>query len=245
MKEKLQNRKSIGSISGIKKQEQRTKVNTIVIIKEESNYPQSSLIKLFDKNRTFYYKIIKEGTYPPSNQYYYTKYSKHPIPNNYIIKTQYGKAKHFTQFQSFKSATYAACQYYKELNKIKAQTNTKRTNMNNKISNSLDLYYLSVLTKYHKVLKIAHQVLNIVEEEQENIFYSNDNIKIKHIQFEIGDEQFDIYFEKFDKKSAISDIKQKINLKIKKQILLLLVDILQPIVFEESEDIPDITDKNI
>ncbi|CAG8783121.1 17926_t:CDS:1, partial [Cetraspora pellucida] len=103
---------------------------------KESNYPQSPFIKLFDKNRTFYYNIIKEGTYLLSNQCYYTKYSKHPIPNNYIVKTQHGKAKHLTkcsiqyknkkpqftiQFglnftskvQSFKFATDAACQYYK------------------------------------------------------------------------------------------------------------------------------------
>ncbi|CAG8802894.1 20477_t:CDS:1, partial [Gigaspora margarita] len=32
---------------------------------------------------------------------------------------------------------------------------------------------------------------------------------------------------------------------MKKQILFLLIDILQPIVFEESKDAPDITDKNI
>ncbi|CAG8799411.1 13100_t:CDS:2, partial [Gigaspora margarita] len=255
-------------------------------MKEESNYPQSLLIKLFDKDRTFYYKIIKKGTYPPSNQYYYTKYSKYPIPNNYIVKTQYDKAKHLTKFQSFKSATYAACQYYKELNKIKAQTNTKRTNMNNKISKisgpllfgltllsvknicqTLPLNYnskfhpfedLSILTKRRKVLKIAHQVLNTVEEEKENIFYSNDNIKIKRIQFEIRDEQFDIYFGKFDEKSKNKRkeaiVKSLDCERITREAYRSLArieyeisceDILQPIVFEESEDTPDITDKNI
>ncbi|KAF0520287.1 hypothetical protein F8M41_016416 [Gigaspora margarita] len=47
------------------------------------------------------------------------------------------------------------------------------------------------------------------------------------------------------REGAISNIKQKINLKMKKQIPLLLVDILQTIVFEKSEDTPDIIDKNI
>ncbi|CAG8851055.1 25146_t:CDS:2, partial [Gigaspora margarita] len=109
---------------------------------------------------------------------------------------------------------------------------------------------LSILTKCYKVLKIAHQVLNIVEEEKENIFYSNDNIKIKHIQFEIGDKQFDIYFGSLIKKhkilyeDAISD-KTKNKFGIKKQISLLLVDILQPIVFKENKAILDIADKNI
>ena len=102
---------------------------------EESNYPQSPFLKLFDKNRTFYYEIIREGIYPLPNQCYYTKNPKHPIPNNYIVKTQHGKEKHlvkcsiqykeqkpvytvyfghnFTlQVQSSNSATDAACQYY-------------------------------------------------------------------------------------------------------------------------------------
>ncbi|CAG8771782.1 11478_t:CDS:2 [Gigaspora margarita] len=240
-------------------------------MKEESNYPQSLFIKLFNKNKTFYYKIIKEGTYPPSNQCYYTKYSKHPIPDNYIVKTQYSKAKHLTKcFIQYKNKKpqftiqFGLNFISKELNKIKARTNTK-TNMDNKVlkisgpllfgltllsvknvRQTLSLDYnpkihhfedLSILTKRRKVLKIAHQVLNIVEEEKKKFFYPNDNIKIKRVQFEIGNEQFDI--------SAISDIKQKINLKINKQIPFSLVDILQPIVFEEIEDIPDFTDKNI
>ena len=107
-------------------------------MEEESNYPQSPFIKLFDKNRTFYYEIIKEGTYPLPSQCYYTKNPKYRIPNNYVIKTQHGKAKHlvecsiqytnkkllFTirfgadlkiQIQSFKSASNAIYQYLKVL----------------------------------------------------------------------------------------------------------------------------------
>ncbi|CAG8762140.1 11071_t:CDS:2, partial [Gigaspora margarita] len=213
---------------------------------QESNYPQSLLIKLFDKNRTFYYKIIKEGTDPSSNQCYYTKYSKHLIPNNYIIKTQYGKAKYLTkcsiqyknkkpqftiQFglnfaskvQSFKFATDV------ELNKIKAQTNTKRTNMNNKIS-KISGSLLFGLTLFS--VKNIHQALPL---DYNSKFYPFEDLSVstKRCKHEILCE------------GAISDIKQKINLKMKKQIPLLFVNILQPIVFEESEDIPDITDKNI
>ncbi|CAG8755554.1 10057_t:CDS:2, partial [Dentiscutata erythropus] len=107
-------------------------------IKEKSNCPQSLLIKLFDKNITFYYEIIKEGTYLLSNQYYYTKNPKYRIPNNYVIKTRHSKAKHlvecaiqyinkkplFTirfganlkmQIQSTKSASNIACQYLKAI----------------------------------------------------------------------------------------------------------------------------------
>ncbi|UZO20850.1 uncharacterized protein OCT59_013261 [Rhizophagus irregularis] len=61
---------------------------------EESTYPKSVFIKLFDNKRTFFYEIIKEGTYPLAEQLYYTKNPKHPIPHNYIVKTQYGKAMH-------------------------------------------------------------------------------------------------------------------------------------------------------
>ncbi|CAG8638543.1 9789_t:CDS:2, partial [Racocetra fulgida] len=216
---------------------------TNIIIKEESNYPQSSFIKLFDKNRSFYYEIIKEGTYPPSNQCYYTKYFKYLIPNNYIVKTQY------------------------------ARTNTKKSNINNKISKisgpllfgltllSVKNIYqtllfdynsrfhlfenLSISTKCRKVLKIAHQVLNTVEEEKKNFFYSNDNIKIKRVQFEIGDEQFDIYFEKFDEKSKNERKEAIVKLLDCAKITREAFNILQPIVFEESEDTPDINDKNI
>ncbi|CAG8811975.1 13448_t:CDS:2, partial [Gigaspora margarita] len=117
---------------------------------------------------------------------------------------------------------------------------------------------LSVLTKHRKVLKIAHQVLNTVEEEKENIFYSNNNIKIKRIQFEIRDEQFDIFFRKFDEKSENEQKKAIVKSldcrRITREAYCSLArieheipreDILQPIVFEESENIPDITDKNI
>ncbi|CAB5202794.1 unnamed protein product [Rhizophagus irregularis] len=61
---------------------------------EKSTYPKSVFIKLFDNKRTFFYEIIKEGTYPLVEQLYYTKNLKHPIPHNYIVKTQYGKAMH-------------------------------------------------------------------------------------------------------------------------------------------------------
>jgi hypothetical protein len=105
-------------------------------MREESNYPENSFIKLSDKNRTFLYEIMKEGTYPLPDQCYYTQKPRHPIPNDYIVKTQHGKEKHLakcsiryedkkpvytvcfglnftSQVQSSKSATDAACQYYK------------------------------------------------------------------------------------------------------------------------------------
>jgi hypothetical protein len=104
-------------------------------MKEDSAYPTSPFIKLFDNKRTFYYKIIKEGTYPLTNQLHYTRNPKHPIPHNYIVETQYGKAKHTVECSinyvegkplfkirfgknfakevcSSESSTVTACKYY-------------------------------------------------------------------------------------------------------------------------------------
>ncbi|CAB4492880.1 uncharacterized protein OCT59_011589 [Rhizophagus irregularis] len=66
-------------------------------MEEDSTYPTSRFIKLYDKKRTFYYKIIKEGIYPLTNQLHYTRNPKHPIPHNYIVETQYGKANHIVK----------------------------------------------------------------------------------------------------------------------------------------------------
>ena len=94
-----------------------------------------NFIKLYDKKRTYYYKIIKEGTYPFTNQLHYTRNPKHPIPHNYIVETQYGKARHTVkcsinyvegkplfkvhfgakfakEVHSLESSTEAACKYY-------------------------------------------------------------------------------------------------------------------------------------
>ena len=104
-------------------------------MEENSIYSKSSFIKLFDNKRTFYYKIIKEEIYSFINQLHYTRNPKHPISHNYIIKTQYEKAKHTVECSinyvegkplfkvrfgkkfakevySSESSTAAACEYY-------------------------------------------------------------------------------------------------------------------------------------
>ncbi|CAG8580100.1 3602_t:CDS:2, partial [Dentiscutata heterogama] len=230
-------------------------------MKEESNYSQSPFIKLFDKNRTFYCNIIKEGTYPLSNQCYYTKYSKHPIPNNYIIKTQHGKAKHLTkcpiQYKNKKPQfiiQFGLNFTSKKLNKIKAQTNTKTTNRNNKISKISGplLFGLTLLS-----VKNIHQTLSLDCNPKIHPFKDLSNLtKCENEQKEAIVKSLDcgqitrdayqslarIEYE-IPREGAVSDIKQKINLKMKKQIPLSLVDILQPIVFEEIENTPDIINK--
>ncbi|RIB12607.1 hypothetical protein C2G38_2200159 [Gigaspora rosea] len=215
-------------------------------MKEESNYPQSPLIKLFDKNRTFYYEIIKEGTYPLSNQCYYTKNPKYRIPNNYVIKTRHGKAKHlvectiqyinkkplFTirfgadlkiQIQSSKSASNVACQYLKKLNETKVLTNMKKCNKNkskkiykNKSRISGSILFGLTLTSVENI----HKTLSLDYNHQVHPFE-------ELIRLEIGEEQFDISFGKFDEKSE----------KERKEAI--------PTTFEPITDTSEITDINI
>ncbi|UZO07546.1 uncharacterized protein OCT59_027829 [Rhizophagus irregularis] len=122
---------------------------------EESTYPKSVFIKLFDNKRTFFYEIIKEGTYPLAEQLYYTKNLKHSIPHNYIVKTQYGKAMHTVkcsieymekrplykicfgdnfarEVHSWESLTDAACKYYQEFNKTKEIGKNQNRNQSNR-----------------------------------------------------------------------------------------------------------------
>ncbi|GES96184.1 hypothetical protein GLOIN_2v1521868 [Rhizophagus clarus] len=113
---------------------------------------------LFDNKRTFFYEIIKEGTYPLTEQLYYTRYPKHPIPHNYIVRTQYGKAKHIVEcsieyvekkplykvyfginfareVQSWESTTDAACKYYREFNEMGEMDENQNRNQSNKENN--------------------------------------------------------------------------------------------------------------
>src|SRR4051812_33272409 len=105
-------------------------------MQEESTYPKSSFIKLSNNKRTFFYEIIKEGTYPLAEQLHYTRFPKHPIPHNYVVRTQYGKSMHIvecsieyvekrplykvyfgvnftSEVQSWESLTDAASKYYR------------------------------------------------------------------------------------------------------------------------------------
>ena len=66
-------------------------------MKEESNYPKSSFIRLFDNKKSFYYEIIKEETYPFTKQLYYIRNLKYPILHDYIVKIQHAK-KHIVEY---------------------------------------------------------------------------------------------------------------------------------------------------
>lgn len=59
---------------------------------EQENYPASPEI-IYYGDRKFIYVVIKEGTYPLATQLNYTEAPNYfPIPDNYIIKTTWGRA---------------------------------------------------------------------------------------------------------------------------------------------------------
>src|ERR1700756_1906712 len=103
-------------------------------MKEEAIILKVPLLGFLIIKKSFYYEIIKEGTYPSADQLCYTRNPKHPIPHGYIVKTQHAK-KHivecsieymeakplfkirfgvnFTQeVYSSETSTDAACKYY-------------------------------------------------------------------------------------------------------------------------------------
>ncbi|GET00608.1 hypothetical protein GLOIN_2v1728867 [Rhizophagus clarus] len=196
---------------------------------EESTYPKSSFIKLFDNKRTFFYEIIKEGTYPLTEQLYYTRYPKHPIPHNYIVRTQYGKAKHIVEcsieyvekkplykvyfginfareVQSWESTIDAACKYYREFNEIGEMDENQNRNQSNKKNNGKMSDHkirpfndLGNSQKRRKILGLSQYVLDIIEKEKGNTFHPDDQIKLKQIKFETYDDSYNINFGKLDR----------------------------------------------
>jgi hypothetical protein len=60
---------------------------------ERENYPTSPEI-IYYSDRKFIYIVIQEGIYPPATQLKYTEAPNYfPVPDNYIIKTTWGRAK--------------------------------------------------------------------------------------------------------------------------------------------------------
>lgn len=60
---------------------------------EIHNYPSSKKITYKKPKHTFNYEIIKEGHYPKDVKYTQSngKASPYPIPDEYLVKTEYGK----------------------------------------------------------------------------------------------------------------------------------------------------------
>ncbi|PKY30610.1 hypothetical protein RhiirB3_447780 [Rhizophagus irregularis] len=59
---------------------------------EQENYPASPEIIYYD-NRKFNYTVIQEGVYPPVAQLKFTEAPNYfPVPDNYIIKTTWGRS---------------------------------------------------------------------------------------------------------------------------------------------------------
>jgi len=61
--------------------------------KEISNYPKDPNIKWEENRRSFFYNIIKEGFYPKKPILQRTLApASHPIPNDYIVQTTWGRS---------------------------------------------------------------------------------------------------------------------------------------------------------
>ncbi|GET61508.1 hypothetical protein GLOIN_2v1474533 [Rhizophagus irregularis DAOM 181602=DAOM 197198] len=191
-------------------------------MKEESNYPKSPFIKLFDEKKSFNYKIIKEGTYPPAEQLCYTQNPKHPIPHGYIVETQHTK-KHIvecsieyvevkplfrirfgTNFSrevySLETSTDAACKYYQVylflLLSIEKERKIRPLEINSRIRPFNELNYF---TKRRKMLSLSQHILDIVEAEKENKFHPTDQIELNQIKFKTCNGLYEINFGQLDK----------------------------------------------
>ncbi|GES76503.1 hypothetical protein GLOIN_2v1521868 [Rhizophagus clarus] len=200
---------------------------------EESTFPKSSFIKLSDSKKTFFYKIIKEGTYPLTEQLYYTRYLKYPISHNYVVRTQYGKSMHtvkcsieyvekrplykvcfgvnFTRkVQSWKSSTDTTGKYYQEFNEIKEMgKNRNQSNKENKGKMSGPLLFglkLLSIEQHRKILGLSQCVLDIVEKEKSNTFHPDDQIRFKQIKFETSEDLYNINFGTLDKIKEVKKI---------------------------------------
>ncbi|GET04504.1 hypothetical protein GLOIN_2v1521868 [Rhizophagus clarus] len=255
---------------------------------EESTYPKSSFIKLFDNKRTFFYKIIKEGTYPLTEQLYYTRYPKHPIPHNYIVRIQYRKAKHIVKCSIEyveKKPLYKV--YFKinftreEFNEMGEMDENQNRNQSNKENNKKMsgplLFGLKLLSveQIRKTMSLDHKIRPF--NDLGNTFHPDNQIKLKQIKFETYDDSYNINFGKLDRvketkkieaivksldkehisreayqslariedlphEKVVYDMRQKINVKVKKKVPIILVDLSQSSVFEPITEEPDIID---
>jgi hypothetical protein len=61
---------------------------------EEENYPDSPEITYYGIDRKINYVILQEGTYPPAAELSLTKAPNcFPLPDNYVVKTTWGRGK--------------------------------------------------------------------------------------------------------------------------------------------------------
>ena len=60
---------------------------------EIHNYPKKSIIQYSEPRWNYTYEIIEEGYYPPATYLKYTKGQSFQIPDNYKVKSSWGKPK--------------------------------------------------------------------------------------------------------------------------------------------------------
>ncbi|RGB28602.1 hypothetical protein C1646_767610 [Rhizophagus diaphanus] len=235
---------------------------------EESTYSKSVFIKLFDDKRTFFYEIIKEETYPLAEQLYYTKNLKHPIPHNYIVRTQYGKAMHTVKCSieyMEKRPLYKICfgdnfarEKFNKMKEIGKNQNRNQSNRKNKGKISGPLLFGLKLLSVEQVRKTISLDLKI------RLFNKLGNSQKRRKILRLSQPYDDIYEINFGKLGKIEEMK-KIKAVVKSldrgHILReayrslvriedlphenVIFDLLQPTAFEPITGDPDITDSTI
>jgi hypothetical protein len=70
---------------------QRTKKNNSNNPVEVHDYPKESIVKYSESGRSYTYDIIQEGRYPPAAYLKYTKGQRFRIPDDYEVKSSWGK----------------------------------------------------------------------------------------------------------------------------------------------------------
>ena len=63
---------------------------------ESHNYPSNKQITYKTSKHSFIYNILKEGIYPDNPRHTQANSNgiQYPIPDEYLVETQFGKAKH-------------------------------------------------------------------------------------------------------------------------------------------------------
>ncbi|RIB13065.1 hypothetical protein C2G38_2198894 [Gigaspora rosea] len=170
------------------------------------------------------YIIINEDVYPPLHKLAYTKKpEQYAIPDQYIVRTTYGKKKYITEcsIQYINDKPYFAIQFdkymrycikklisLKSLKELKNKgtlssediqeinANTINKNENKKKDIFQPFNDLSNSTQRRHMLTMAKRVLDQVEICKENIFNKYDKVELKQARFTINDKPFEIQYGK-------------------------------------------------
>ncbi|CAG8765917.1 15188_t:CDS:2, partial [Racocetra fulgida] len=191
------------------------------------------------------YVIINEGVYPPLHQLAYTKKpEQYAIPDQYIVRTTYGKRKHIAEYVQL---------FGLQLNSV---YKVRKTLLSNTYLNAQPFNNLSNSTQ---------QLFDSVKDFKKNIIHNDDKVEIKQARFTVNNKPFEIHYRKFNQKDledlhlavlksldkgkishgAISNTCQRLNEQMNNLVPLSLINIEQSAILELTIDQPHITNFDI